>query len=126
MGLTAGKKDHAEPGAAGAPGSEMRGSAGTNTGTSRVRSGGDGATRCWSPALVNKGMSTQGPQWSAWEAIGAPEDVQRLSLAGSKAMCPSAPIHKTKPPAPMGMRRQQARQRAVREDRSPFIGSPRT
>jgi hypothetical protein len=56
MGLTAGKKDHAEAGAAGAPGSEIRGSAGTNTGTSRVRSGGDGATSCLSPALVNKGL----------------------------------------------------------------------
>jgi len=94
MGLTAGKKDHAEAGAAGAPGSVMRGSAGTNTRTSCVKSGGDGATRCWPPMLVNKGMSTQGPQWLAWEVngviccdrieLGAAGDVQWLFLAGSK------------------------------------------
>jgi|RhiMetdeSRZDD1v2_1073273.scaffolds.fasta_scaffold353948_2 hypothetical protein len=88
MGLTAGKKDHAEAGAAGAPGSEIRGSAGTNTGTSRVRSGGDGATSCLSPALVNKGLC------------------QHRDHSGQQ----------TQPLAPMGMRRPQARQRAVRED----------
>src|SRR5215831_4161477 len=58
--------------------------------------------------------------------VGASGVVQRVFRADSKPMCPSAPIHKTTLPAPMGMRRHKATQRTMREDRSPFIGGTRT
>jgi hypothetical protein len=135
IGLTAGKEDHAEVGAAGATGLATRGSTSASTGTSSVKRGGDGATSCWSSSLGNKGTSTQGPQWSGREVhgviccdsveVGASGVAQRLFRAGSKAMCPSAPIHKTRPTALMGMSRQQVKKRAMVEARSPFIGDTR-
>ena len=135
MGLTVGEEDHADVGAAGATGIATRGIARASTGTSGVKSGGDGAINCWSSSLVNKGTSTQGPQWSGGEGhgviccdrveVGAIGVVQRLFLANSKAMCPSSPIHKTSPAALMGMSRQKTRKRVVIDDQSPFIGSTR-
>jgi hypothetical protein len=60
-----------------------------------------------------------------WVAVGASGVVQRLFRAGSKPMCPSAPMHKAIPAVPSGMSRHTATQRAIRDDRSPFIGSTR-
>jgi len=123
-------------GTAGTTGIATRGIASASTGTSSVKRGGDGATSCWSPSLVNKGTSTQGPQWSGGKVhdviccdrveVGAIGVAQRLFRAGSKAMCPSAPIHKTRPTVLIGMNRHQVRKRAMMEDRSPFIGGTRT
>jgi hypothetical protein len=107
-----------------------------NPGTSSCSKRGKVGTNCWeSASLVNKGTSTQGPQWSGGAVHGvicndgvevsASSVVQRLFRTGSKPMCPSAPIHKTTLPAPMGTRRHKATQRAMREDRSPFIGGTR-
>ena len=91
MGLTVGEEDHADVGAAGATGIATRGIARASTGTSGVKSGEDGAINCWSSSLVNKGTSTQGPQWSGGEGhgvlccdkveVGAIGVVQRLFLA---------------------------------------------
>jgi hypothetical protein len=135
MGLTVGKKDHADVGAAGTTGIATRGIARASIGMSGVKSGGDGAINCWSSSLVNKGTSTQGPQWSGGKVhgviccdrveAGIIRVVQRLFLANSKAMCPSSPIHKTSPAALKGMSRHKIRKRAVIDDQSPFIGSTR-
>ena len=70
MGLTVGKEDHADVGAAGTTGMATKGIARTSTGRPEVKSGEDGAINCWSSSLVNKGTSTQGPQWSGGEVHG--------------------------------------------------------
>jgi hypothetical protein len=135
MGLTVGKKNHAHVGAAGTTSIVTSGIERASTGTSGVKSGGDGAMNCGSPSLVITGTSIQGPQWSGGEVhgviccdrveAGAIGVVQRLFLANSKAMCPSSPIHKTSPATLMGMSRQKTRKRAVIDDQSPFIGNTR-
>jgi hypothetical protein len=135
MELTVGEEDHADVDAAGTTGIATRGIARASIGMSGVKSGGDGAINCWSSSLVNKGTSTQGPQWSGGKVhgviccdrveAGTIRVVQRLFLANSKAMCPSLPIHKTSPAALKGMSRHKIRKRAVIDDQSPFIGSTR-